>query len=281
MIIRTLAENTSLSEAYGHEHGLSFYIETKEHKILFDAGGSDLFAKNAEKMGVDLSAVDIAFISHGHYDHGGGLSRFLELNSNASVYVHQRAFEGHYAFKNGGVKTDIGLPRELLDSGRIILTGDRTLIDEELSLFAGVEGSGFRPSGNSHLLMEKDGELVLDDFRHEQNLAVQSGGSTVLFAGCAHNGITNILERFRELHGRWPDHVVGGFHLQQGSTAISEDKGTVRAIGSFLKGTGTLCHTCHCTGLESYKVLEEVLDGSIDYLSAGSLLKVDQTINED
>ena len=68
MIIKTLAENTSLTEDFGNEHGLSLYIETKGHKILFDVGASNLFLQNAQKLGVNISDVDFLVISHGHYE---------------------------------------------------------------------------------------------------------------------------------------------------------------------------------------------------------------------
>ena len=102
MIVKVLAENTTSSEALGSEHGLSLYIETETHKILFDTGASGLFAENAEKMGVDLTRVDLAVISHGHYDHGGGLKTFLGINNRAKIYLHHMAFEPHYANRPGG-----------------------------------------------------------------------------------------------------------------------------------------------------------------------------------
>ncbi|NCA67648.1 MAG: MBL fold metallo-hydrolase, partial [Clostridia bacterium] len=79
MKITTLCENTSISPEFKCEHGLSFYVETKKHKLLFDTGESGIFAENAAKLGIDLSEVDIAVISHGHYDHGGGLPAFLGM----------------------------------------------------------------------------------------------------------------------------------------------------------------------------------------------------------
>ena len=87
-----LVENTSLNEHYRCEHGLSLFIETAGQRILFDTGQSDLFAENAEKLGVDLSQVDFAVISHGHYDHGGGIQKFLDINHSAPVYIHEDAF---------------------------------------------------------------------------------------------------------------------------------------------------------------------------------------------
>lgn len=109
MLLRALIENTSTTSDYKCEHGLSLYIETQKHKILFDTGASGLFAENASVMGIDLSKVNIAVISHGHHDHGGGLKTFLGINSQAKVYIHGKAFEKHYGNRPSGVIEDIGL----------------------------------------------------------------------------------------------------------------------------------------------------------------------------
>ena len=93
MKVVTLMENTVCREGFRCEHGLSLYLETGNHKILFDAGQSAAFAENAEKLGVDLSKVDFAVLSHGHYDHGGGLGKFLQIHPKAPVYVSRYAFE--------------------------------------------------------------------------------------------------------------------------------------------------------------------------------------------
>ncbi|AFV12532.1 metallo-beta-lactamase family protein [Thermacetogenium phaeum DSM 12270] len=78
MLIKTLVENTSISKDFGSEHGLSLYIETKKHKILFDVGASELFLQNAKKLNVNIADVDFLVISHGHYDHGGGAKNLFE-----------------------------------------------------------------------------------------------------------------------------------------------------------------------------------------------------------
>ena len=96
MKITTLMENTACSPEFACEHGLSLYIETGKRKLLFDAGQSGAFAENAGKLGIDLRQVDAFVLSHGHYDHGGGLPRFLEVNRQAMIYVNQFAFEPHY-----------------------------------------------------------------------------------------------------------------------------------------------------------------------------------------
>ncbi len=196
MIIKALAENTSVSSELGCEHGLSLYIETGKHKILFDTGKSALFSKNALLMDVDLRSVDIAFISHGHYDHGGGLKTFLQLNTHAKVHISSRAFDNHYArLSNEGLKY-IGLSKELLASDRFACEGGAMKIDEELALFSGVKREKLVPTGNADLLMQDGEGCVCDDFAHEQNLVICENGKSVLISGCAHCGIVNILEHF-------------------------------------------------------------------------------------
>ena len=130
MKVVTLMENTACREDLCFEHGLSLYIETENHKILFDAGQSAAFADNAEKLGVDLRELDFAVLSHGHYDHSGGLKRFLQCNDRAAVYVHRDAFMPHFNKENA----DIGLDSSLLESGRIVLTEGSTQLAPGLTL---------------------------------------------------------------------------------------------------------------------------------------------------
>ena len=105
MIITSLLENTTSRSGIAAEHGLSLYIETATHRILFDMGQTDLFARNAEALGVDLTHVDLAVLSHGHYDHGGGAGRLSGDQPNRARLPHrgglsaplQRYAEVHWA----------------------------------------------------------------------------------------------------------------------------------------------------------------------------------------
>lgn len=274
MIIKALAENTSISSELGCEHGLSLYIETDKHKILFDMGVSALFAKNALLLGVDLGGVDIAFISHGHYDHGGGLKTFLGMNDKAKVYISSRAFDGHFAnFENGGIKP-VGLDTALMDSGRFLYVGEHLQIDEELTLFSHVRCLRLNPSGNADLLKMEGGSYLPDDFMHEQNLCIVENGKTVLISGCAHCGIVNILEHFHGRNGYYPDTVIGGLHLFNPARDTSERPEIVREIAEFLLETKAKFQTCHCTGIESFNLLKQLMGDRIDYLSGGQALKL-------
>ena len=91
MRIVNLIENTPGAEGCVPAHGLAFYVETDGHRILVDAGPSDEMLHNAERLGVDLRTVDVAILSHGHYDHSGGLLAFAELNPTAAIYMQRSA----------------------------------------------------------------------------------------------------------------------------------------------------------------------------------------------
>ncbi len=270
MKIKTLSENTSISEEIGHEHGLSLYIETKKHKLLFDTGGNDLFAKNAQKMGVDIKEIDTVIISHGHYDHGGGLKTFLEVNSKAVIFLQEKAFDEHFANRSSGVKGYIGLDINLLPNERFHFVDKELQIDDELFLFSHVQGDQFIPAGNQDLFMIEDQELVPDNFVHEQNLLINEDQKKVLIAGCAHRGIVNILEHILREKSIEPDVVIGGFHLYNRASDQSEDPELVNGIAKALLEHKGKFYTCHCTGIKSYQLLKTIMIDRLDYLSAGS-----------
>ena len=261
MTIKVLSENTTLTSMFDAEHGLSLYIETGRHKILFDTGQSDLFVRNAQKLGVDLSQVDIAVISHGHYDHGGGLKYLLAANSVAAVYVNEHAFEPHYA----GSERYNGLDRGLLDTGRITLTDDSVRIDDELTLFTG--NGEPRPffMDSFGLNVMRDGQLVPDDFIHEQYLLIREGNKTTLISGCSHKGILNIMhwaDRYR------PAVVIGGFHLMKLDPETA-DSAVLDEIAKGLMQYNATYYTCHCTGVKPCAYLKPKMGNKLYYLSVG------------
>lgn len=274
MIIKTLVENEAIDEQFRTEHGLSLYIETSKHKLLFDTGATDLFLENARKMNVDIADVDLVVISHGHYDHGGGLGAFLRENSRARIYLHSKAFEKHYARRSNGELFDIGINEELKSNSRIVLVDDYLRIDEELEIFSAVKGRELYSTANQTLQMQDGDKIVEDSWEHEQSLIISENGQMLLLAGCAHKGIVNIVKRMIEIKGRPADHVMGGFHLFNPSTNKSEDSDLINAISNVLIETGSQYYTGHCTGLQPFQQLKAIMKGKIQYLSTGSVVEI-------
>ncbi len=275
MKITALVENTSCKEGIGAEHGLSLFIRAREKTILFDTGCSSLFAKNAEALQVDLTEVDLAVLSHGHYDHGGGIKTFLSRNNKAPLYLRKAAFGPLYSEREGGEYGFIGIDEDLITNNRVIFTGKETPLGEGISLFSNVKGERFFPTGNKSLFKKTEDGYIQDDFSHEQNLVIKEDGVSLLVSGCSHRGIVNIVDHFHHLFGHYPTHVIGGFHLYNHRTGKPESKETLAQIAQALLKSGATYYTCHCTGEENYDVLRTLMGEKVEYLAGGRTLTLE------
>lgn len=271
MKITVLVENTTENPNLSAEHGLSLYIETEHHRILFDAGDSTLFEENAKKLGIDLSLVDTFVLSHGHHDHGGGLNRFVEINDHAMIYAHQKAFDPHFS-KRGIDYVNIGIPFPHHLGNRLVLIQNDLVIDNELYIFSKITGDRFYPQSNQNLYMDDDNRLARDDFQHEQHLIITENESHVLIAGCAHHGMLNIINEVQHYLNKHLKAAVGGLHMYSRSTGISESPEIIFHIAQCLMSTKVPLYTCHCTGEQAYLILKETMKDQISYVRTGSSL---------
>ncbi len=263
MKIWTLIENTTTNPDLTAEHGLSLYIETDRHRILFDSGQTGAFAANAQQMGLDLSQVDIAVLSHGHYDHGGGLPAFLELNSQAPVYLSRHAFVPCF----NGTDKYIGLDQTLAQSDRLIFVDDELTIDDELTLYSCNQKRRPFPTDSFGLNMQEKDRLIPDDFRHEQYLMIRDKGRKILLSGCSHKGILNIMDWFR------PDILIGSFHFMKLPTS-GTGADTLRHAAGILMHHNTRYYTGHCTGTEQFAFLKEIMGTQLDHLTTGRSITI-------
>lgn len=270
MRIRVLMENTSLDERLACRHGLSIHVETDRHRVLLDVGPDDTYLYNARQMGIDVGAVDAAVLSHGHFDHGGGLESFFTVNENAPLYIRPAALDAYYSTAGVQEPRYIGLPPAVVrHRDRMRFTGTMERIDEALTLFSGVKDTGTPLSANQRLRRKEGGAFPQDDFRHEQHLLVSEGGKAVLLAGCAHSGIVPIMERCREILGRAPDVVLGGFHLYSPGSGETEPEERIRAIGEQLARWPTTYYTGHCTGPAAFGQLKQILGDQLRTMTGG------------
>ena len=244
-----LSDNRSSDSRLSTEHGLSILLRTEQHKILLDTGASDLFIRNAELLGIDLSDVDYVFISHGHSDHAGGLRHILEHNRQAKVIVSPAAMSGHFFSKRGTLHS-ITAEWPEIDEDRLILIDQTCEVAEDLHVIAHIPQIHPMPKGNQNLYVQNaNGDYIHDDFRHELALYIDG----LLFTGCAHSGLENILAACP-----WPVHtVVGGFHLLDGQESEEE----LAALAQRLKFNypNTQFYTSHCTGDNVFEVMKGVM----------------------
>ena len=259
-----LSDNRSSDSRLSTEHGLSILLETERHKILLDTGASDVFVRNAELLGVNLCDVDYVFISHGHSDHAGGLQYFLEHNRQAQVIVSPDAMSGMFFSKRGNVHS-ITTEWSDIKKDRIVLINKSCKVSESIYAIAHIPQVHPMPKGNKNLYVEDaNGELVRDAFRHE--LALYTDG--LLFTGCAHSGLENILAACP-----YPVRtVVGGFHLLDGQESEEE----IKALAQRLKVhyPDTQFYTSHCTGDNVFEVMKGVMDEQLQSFSAGIINEV-------
>lgn len=263
MKLKVLMENTCIREELACEHGLSLYIEAGGKNILFDAGQTGVFAENAEKLSVDLKNVDLAILSHGHYDHGGGIERFLTINDHAPLYIHERAFEGHF---NGNEK-NIGIAAALQQHPRVILTGNQHRLNEHLLLCTCNFQKAKYPFSNERMMRLEEGAFMPDLFEHEQYLLIEEEGKRILISGCSHKGVLNLLSWLQ------PDILIGGFHWKH-LLPEGEGKERLEYLAGELKKFPAKLYTCHCTGEAAYYFILPLLSGQLEYLSTGMELIV-------
>lgn len=270
MVVTVLTENRACGPVRS-AHGLSLHIQTGARSFLFDFGpDGDLLRSNAEALGVDLSRVDMAFLSHGHDDHSGGLESFLRLNDHAPVYVHRLAFLPHFSQRREGLKRispDPALAERF--ASRLRLTEGVSHPGEGLTLFSDVGDGELSPGSNGTLYEQGENGLLPDRFRHEQDLLLREGEKRFLFGGCAHRGIVNILRRGTELGGRAPEAVFSGFHLTNPGLKRDEPEEFVLRVGAELARFPSAYYTGHCTGEGPYRILKEILGDRLAYLGCG------------
>lgn len=269
MKITSLVDNIS-KNALNSEHGLCLYIELDTGiKILFDFGQTALFHDNSQKLGLNINDINIAILSHGHYDHGGGISTFLDNNTSAPIFVREEAFNTHYSLKSFGLK-DISIDKTLIKEkrDRFIFCDDIHRINKNLTLFTTSNHSICFPKGN-RLLFAFD-KTDNDNFNHEQSILIEENDKRVLIAGCAHSGIVNIINRAEEIISKPLTHIFAGMHLQKSGLTEDRENKFIDNLSSELKKHNK-CHfyTMHCTGEKGFHMLKQRLGSQIDYLSCG------------
>ncbi len=276
MRIVNLVENTEGVAGCAYAHGLCFYVETEKHKLLSDLGPDAVSLENAEKLGIDLTKVDTVILSHGHYDHSGGIMPFVGINPKAVIYMQDNAGEDYYA-DDGEEAGDkrfryIGIDKRIMELPQVKTISGDYRIDDELELFTIGERTHALPSTNKRLLKKEGGKLVPDGFKHEHFLVIGEGKRKVLISGCAHNGIISIMDAYIAKYKKAPDKVISGFHLMKKTEYTEAEIDEIRAIAKELKKYPTEFVTCHCTGVPAYEIMKAVMGEQLCYVHSGEEL---------
>lgn len=271
MKIINLVENTAGEKGCMFEHGLSFYIEAGEHKLLLDFGQTqECMLQNAKKLGIDLGKVDIAILSHGHYDHAGGILPFIKMNPNVKIYMQEAACgEYYHVEKKRDILRYIGINKAIKELPQVQFVKENMSITKDIDLFAGVKGKRNFSRGNKVLKRKLGEQFLEDDFIHEQYAVIRDGEMTVLFSGCAHNGILNIIDEYKRIYQKYPDIIISGFHMLQKNGYSEKDIENIRDVARELKTFSIKFYTGHCTGEFAFSLMKEIMGEQIEEIHSG------------
>jgi 7,8-dihydropterin-6-yl-methyl-4-(beta-D-ribofuranosyl)aminobenzene 5'-phosphate synthase len=262
------------------EHGLSIYFEADGFKWLFDVGASERFYTNALSMGINVEDIDYLVLSHGHFDHTGGLEKFIKVNHKAHI-VMSAQIEGKnfYSYRHQS-KRNIGINQSIVTQNinRFILSDGNMRISKRVGLVCVIPGIYETPKANNKLTQsDPDGEKP-DEFKHEVALAVRTAKGIVVFSGCSHNGLLNILEACSNYYNH--SNIIaciGGTHLIDGdSINVFESAEEINKIGRSIISLypNMQLITGHCTGIKAKKQLSIILGDNSKSFHSGSILSI-------
>ena len=254
------------------EWGLSFYIEYGDKTVLLDAGLSGLFAANADSLGLDLTKVDYAVLSHAHDDHANGLETFLDRNDHAPLYVAKYCDENCYDLR-GLMYKYAGIPRGIMKrrESRIVRANQDMYISDGIRLL-GHTTPGLSEHGRMEKMYLRQGFLrfIPDDFRHEQSLIFELEDGIVVFNSCSHAGADIIInEAMQAYPGRKILAMIGGFHL------FNKSDDYVKAFARRVEATGvSSIYTGHCTGPKALDILHAELGDKVHDFKTGLVFEI-------
>ena len=277
--ITVLCENTvgpSLT-AIG-EHGFSAFIETNNCNYLFDTGQGYSILHNAKCLKKDLNSIKNILLSHGHYDHTGGLLSVLKLKNRLKINAHPHVFSKKYAIlKANGKETKryIGIKckKEYLEKhgAKFIFNSPFTEVGAGIYLTGEVPRTTDFEKGDTRLLVEDNGSLVPDPLLDDQSLILKTKSGLVIILGCAHSGLINTMHHIiRNLEGEKIHTIIGGTHLG----FLKEDQ-LEKTISHLRRYDFERIGTSHCTGLKAAARLFQEFKDKFFFANVGTSVVID------
>ncbi len=265
LTITTLVENMVKDRNLLAEHGLSFLIQVNNNNFIFDTGQGMCIDHNVSLLNISLKTISSVIISHGHYDHTGGLMRLIDKKIPLTIRTHQEVFNKKFILTRNNYK-EIGMPTAIKDSlhNNIKLILNKEPVEIEKNIFLTGEIPAFEKN-DGFFTFNNQNEYVPDSFRDEQALFIKTHKGLVVILGCAHTGIINTLEYIKSITNETIYAVLGGTHLIE-----ADDQELKKTVEKLEKLKISNIGVCHCTGIDSYTYLKNKLPHKVFYCYTGS-----------
>lgn len=268
--ITVVVDNSTLGKLLG-EHGLSFYIEADDKRILIDSGKGEAFEKNIKMLNIDLAQLDYFLLSHGHYDHTNGIAFVLEHSSDKlKTFIDSEGLKPKFSVTEDSAR-NIGMSKyniaelKKLDD-KLIFTDDFTEISKDIYVTGRVPRIYDAEKSQTHFFIDESGreEDVLND---DQSFFFNTSKGVVVILGCCHSGLGNTLDYIAKLASVDEFYcVIGGMHLRNASQAK-----LVLAVESLIKYNVQLVAPCHCTGQKESAFIYSKLPDAFSECFAGKV----------
>lgn len=270
--LTVLVENTAGKNRTQAEHGLCYLLETDEKKFLLDTGQGMVLKNNLDRIGINLNTIDSIILSHGHYDHTGGLAVAQAGMNNFRVYAHPQAAEKKFARNADGSARSVGMTdasRQLMDE-----QADWIPVEGPMDMGGGLHLTGpiprltdFENTGGAFFLDTActQIDLIPDD----QSVFFETAKGTVVILGCAHAGVINILKHIQTLTNHRPIHtLIGGMHLINAS-----EERINRTVDALRELNIQRIFPLHCTGFAAAARLWNEFPGQCTTAPVGTVLE--------
>lgn len=265
-----LTENKVRKNNLLAEHGLSIWIEFNGNHYLFDAGQSDVYLTNARKLGIDVTRADQVILSHGHYDHGGGLTYF-PTREKTRLIAHPAAFDRKISLRDNNQHVYTGLPDDVQQWPDIVYNNGMHKLAEAVWAVTEIKTiSDFKPC-TDNMYIQDNGKIYPDNMLDEQILVIEREYGLVVILGCSHPGVINCLLHVKnKFPGQQINTVIGGMHLQS-----KEDNELDDIIKALKDMSITRLIPLHCTGLEASCLMKARLGSSVFFYQTGDQIVLD------